>query len=47
MIYFNEVEFCDFFSEDQKDQQCRFIFTAAFAHIYQRVPILLEGTVYN
>ncbi len=29
--------------KDKKDKQCRFIFTAAFGHIYQG---LVEGTVY-
>ncbi len=36
LFYFNDrLEFCDFFEKDKKDKQCRFIFTAAFAHIYQ------------
>ncbi len=36
-FYFNDrLEFCElFWMKDQKDKQCRFIFTAAFAHIYQ------------
>ncbi len=43
MIGWNIV---NFWVKDQKDKQCRFIFTAAFAHILSRVPILVEGTVY-
>ncbi len=36
-FYFNDrLEFCDFFlMKDKKNKQCRFIFTATFAHIYQ------------
>ncbi len=44
-FYFNDrLEFCEFFlMKDKKDKQCRFIFTATFAYIYQ---ILVESTVY-
>ncbi len=35
-FFFYRLEFCDFcWVKDQKDKQCIFIFTAAFAHIYQ------------
>lgn len=34
-----------FLMNDQKDKQYRCIFTAAFAHIYPRETILVEGTV--
>ncbi len=48
LFYFNDrLEFCEFIEwKIKKDKQRRFIFTAAFAHILSRVPILVEGTVY-
>ncbi len=49
LFYFNDrLEFCKFFEGKLKRiNNADLFFTAAFAHIYQGLPILVEGTVFE